>query len=71
MPGPDEKAVTQHDWVRNEWEESDGSVGVENYCQNCYREFDHSVPIDEEYYSVCPEYDGDEDGETAQADDSD
>ncbi len=70
MPGPDEKAVVQHEWVSNEWEESDGSISAEYYCQNCYRSFDHDAP-DEEIYSACPEYEGDDDGEATQADDSD
>ena len=69
MPGPDEKAVAQHDWVSQEWEEDDGARSAEHYCQACYRPFDFSADPDEEFYSACPEYEGDEDGEAADVED--
>ncbi len=69
MPGPDQEAVAQHEWVINKWDEEDGTVGSEHYCQACYRQFDFSADLDDEYYSACPEYDGDDDGQSQDVED--
>jgi hypothetical protein len=73
VPGHDPEAVEhaeQHHWVVEEWEELDGTTSCEHFCLECFQALDYTKPIDEQFYSVCSEYEEDDDGKRTQADNS-
>ena len=73
MRGHDAKdvdPVEQHQWVVEEWTSENGATECENFCRQCFQVLDYTKPIDGQFYSVCSEYEEDDDGKHAQADNS-
>jgi len=73
VPGHDKKAIEpaiQHVWVVEEWQELDESTSCEHFCLQCFQIIDYYKPVDEQLYSVCSEYEEDDDGKHAHVDNS-